>query len=88
MVVPISHPLAARCVQVQSRDTWGQAMTDETPDFSGLDDSALLSARAEMRAELEGLPPLSAAHAALSAWYAASLNELVERARTAWARAN
>jgi hypothetical protein len=53
-------------------------------DFTRLDDSALLSARDRMRADLERLPPGSAGHAALSARLEASLDELVERARKAW----
>jgi hypothetical protein len=63
-------------------------MNEDTPDFTRLDDSALLSMREQMRAELERLPPHSACHAALSARYAASLDELVERARRAWTRAS
>jgi hypothetical protein len=61
-------------------------MTENTPDFTRLDDSALLSARQQMRAELRLLPPHSDGHAALSAWYDASLDELVERARRAWSQ--
>jgi hypothetical protein len=38
-----------------------------------------------MRAELQRLSPHSAARAALAARYDASLDELVERARNAWA---
>jgi hypothetical protein len=41
-----------------------------------------------MRAELQRLPPHSPCHAALTARYDASLDELVERARKAWARAS
>lgn len=59
---------------------------DEPPDFTELDDTALLVMRQQMRAELRGLPPYSAACAALAARYAASLDELVERARAAWTR--
>ena len=55
-------------------------------DFTRLDDSALISARAQMHAELERLPPGSADHATLSALCDASLGELVERARRAWTR--
>jgi hypothetical protein len=40
-----------------------------------------------MRAELQRLPPHSPGYAALTARYDASLDELVERARKAWARA-
>jgi hypothetical protein len=57
-------------------------------DFARLDDSALLSRRAEMRAELERLPPASADHAALSAVYDRSTAEINERARAAWSRAS
>lgn len=65
----------------------GQAMTDEPWDFTRLDDFALLRARAEMRAELERLPPHSAGHAALSARYDASTEEVNDRARNAWTQA-
>ena len=37
----------------------------DSEDFARLDDSGLLSMRAEMRAELERLPPGSPDHAAL-----------------------
>jgi hypothetical protein len=61
--------------------------TSRNPDsFTQLDDSALLTWRARTRAELERLPPRSAAHQALSALYDASLDELVKRARSAWAK--
>ena len=55
-------------------------------DFAELDDSALLTWRARTRAELERLAPKSASREALSALYDASLDEVVERARTAWAQ--
>lgn len=61
---------------------------EESPDFTQLDDTALLSAREQMRAELQRLPPHSPGHAALTARYDASLDELVERARRAWTRAS
>ena len=66
----------------------GQTMqtSDEPADFTRLDDSALLSWRARARTELERLRPRSAAREALSALYDASLDELVERARKAWAK--
>ena len=66
----------------------GQTMqtSDEPGDFTRLDDSALLSWRARARTELERLRPRSAAREALSALYDASLDELVERARKAWAK--
>jgi hypothetical protein len=60
---------------------------EEPPDFTQLDDTALLLKREQMRAELQRLPPHSPGHAALTARYDASLDELVERARKAWARA-
>jgi hypothetical protein len=59
---------------------------DEPASLSQLDDTALLDWRVKTRAELETLPPRSAEHAALSAMYEASLDELVERARKAWAK--
>src|SRR3984957_4920343 len=59
------------------------AMTSNE-DFAQLDDSALLSRRAEMRAELERLPPASPAHATLTALYDKSTEEIDERARKAW----
>jgi hypothetical protein len=60
--------------------------SDGPNDFSLLGDSALLGWRAETRAELERLPPRCAAREALSELYDASLDELVERARRAWAK--
>ena len=56
-------------------------------DFTQLDDTALLRRRAEMRAELERLPPASLAHAALTALYDRSTLEVNDRARAAWAKA-
>ena len=64
------------------------AAEESAPDFTQLDDTALLSAREQMRAELQRLPPHSPGHAALTARYDASLDELVERARSAWTRAS
>jgi hypothetical protein len=61
-------------------------MTDDGNDFTILDDSALLSRRAEMRAELERLPPASPGHAALAALYDRSTHEVNDRARRAWSR--
>lgn len=64
-------------------------MSDDEPaetDFTRLDDSALLTWRAEMRAELERLPPASPDHAALSALYDQSTEEINDRARRAWSR--
>jgi hypothetical protein len=60
----------------------------DSEDFTLLDDSELLSRRAEMRAELERLPPASPDHAALSALYDESTEEVNERARKAWSTAN
>jgi len=62
--------------------------SDETPDFTRLDDTSLLRAREQMRAELQRLPPHSPGHDALTARYDASLDELVRRARKAWTRVN
>ena len=59
---------------------------EELPDFTRLDDTALLSTREQMRAELQRLPPHSPGHATLTARYDASLDELVDRARKAWTR--
>jgi hypothetical protein len=61
---------------------------DDTPDLTQLDDSELISRRAEMRAELERLPPRSADHDALTRAYDASTEEIDNRARRAWTRAS
>jgi hypothetical protein len=61
-------------------------MDDFSDDFTRLDDSALLSLRAEMRAELELLPPASPCHAALAALYDKTTEEVDDRARRAWTR--
>jgi hypothetical protein len=63
-------------------------MDDNSDDFTQLDDSALLSRRAEMRAELERLPPASPGYAALTALYDRSTAEVNHRARKAWSRAS
>jgi hypothetical protein len=55
-------------------------------NLAALDDSALLSLRARMRAELEGLPPNSTARAALVSVYDESTQEVDNRARKAWTR--
>jgi hypothetical protein len=60
----------------------------DSDEFALLDDSALLSRRAEMRADLERLPPASADRAALAELYDLSTEEINERAREAWARAS
>jgi hypothetical protein len=60
----------------------------DSDDFTLMDDSALLSWRAETRAELERLPPGSPDHAALTARYDVSTEEVTDRAREAWSRAN
>jgi hypothetical protein len=57
-------------------------------DFTHMDDSALLSMRADMRAELERLPPASPGHAALAALYDKTTEEVDDRARRAWTRAS
>lgn len=63
-------------------------MDDFSDDFTRADDSALLSLRAKMRAELERLPPGSPGHAALKALYDQSTQEVNDRARKAWSRAS
>lgn len=63
-------------------------MNDDNDDFTRLDDSALLSRRAEMRAELERLPPASPVYAALAALYDLSTTEVDARARKAWSSAS
>ena len=60
----------------------------DNDDFTLLDDSALLSRRAEMRAQLERLPPASPGYAALSALYDESTEEVNDRARKAWSNAS
>jgi hypothetical protein len=59
---------------------------EEVIDFSQMDDSTLLGKRAEMRAQLEHLPPLSPDRARLMFIYDASTAEVNERARAAWTR--
>ena len=59
---------------------------NEYEDFTRLDDSALLTWRADTRAELERLPPTSPSYAALAARYDLSTEEVTERARKAWSR--
>jgi hypothetical protein len=44
--------------------------------------------RAEMRAELERLPPASPDHAALTALYDKTTEEIDDRARKAWIHAS
>ncbi|HUC22493.1 MAG TPA: hypothetical protein VMA73_07285 [Streptosporangiaceae bacterium] len=58
-----------------------QARLDE---FEALDDTALLSRRAEMRAELERLPPGSPGQIALTALCDLSAIIVDDRARAAW----
>lgn len=60
-------------------------MSDDE-DLTAVDDTALLDMRAQMRAELERLPPGSPGHAALTTRYDRSTAEVDARARTAWAR--
>jgi hypothetical protein len=60
---------------------------DQPADFTKLDDSALLSRRAEMRTELERLSPASPRHAALTVLYDKSTQEIDDRARKAWSAA-
>lgn len=61
---------------------------NDIDDFARMDDSALLSWRADTRAELERLAPGSPGHAALTARYDESTEEVTDRAREAWSKAN
>jgi hypothetical protein len=61
---------------------------NDSDEFAPMDDSALISWRAEARAELERLPPGSPDHAALTALYDESTEEVNDRAREAWSTAN
>lgn len=63
-------------------------MTGDIPEFTRLDDCALITWRAQARAELERLPPRSDGHDALSRAYDASTAEICARARAAWTRAS
>lgn len=60
---------------------------DHSGGFTELDDTELLSRRAEMRAELERLPPASSDYDALTALYDKSTEEVNHRAREAWSGA-
>lgn len=62
-------------------------MDDDGDDLAMLDDSALLSRRAEMRAGLERMAPASPGYAALAALYDKSTQEVNDRARKAWSGA-
>jgi hypothetical protein len=83
-------PAAAWCHQSKTNNgTVDMSTMDEfSEDFTRIDDSALLSRRAEMRAELEQLPPGSPDHAVLSAIYDRSTVEIDNRARKAWSSEN
>ena len=59
---------------------------DDIEAFTRLDDSTLLTWRANTRAELERLPPASPGHAELLALYDQSTEEINDRARRAWSR--
>ena len=61
--------------------------TSEDPDFSQLDDSALIGLRVQMRGELERLPPQSPSYAELAVRYGLTTVEINDRARAAWSRA-
>jgi len=63
-------------------------MDDDSGDLTRLDDTTLLSRRAEMRAELERLPPASSVYAELRALYDKSTEEVTDRARVSWSKAN
>jgi hypothetical protein len=72
--------------RLHDRPRQGRTMRDRD-DFTQLDDTALLRRRAEMRTELERLPPASLAHATLTALYDRSTAEINARAREAWSKA-
>jgi hypothetical protein len=55
----------------------------DSDDFTLLDDSALISKRAQLRAELERLTPGSPGRAALAVPYERSTKEIDGRARQA-----
>lgn len=61
---------------------------NDSDDFATLNDSALLTWRAQARAELERLAPGSPSHAALTARYDDSTAEINDRACKAWSRGN
>jgi hypothetical protein len=94
-----THPVGGGMSQPQTREHQDDAMSDDGPvgragkamtsdeEFTRLDDSALLSRRAEMRTELERLPLASPGRAALTALYDKSTQEVNARATQAWARA-
>jgi hypothetical protein len=86
-VQPPPGAAAGRAIKRPGRNEQaGRAMTSDE-DFSDLDDSALLNRRAQMRAELERLPSTSPDHAALTALYDLSTEEVNARATKAWTRA-
>ncbi len=60
----------------------------DSDDFALMDDSALLSWRADTRAELERLPPGSPGPAALTGRYDESTEEVTGRPRVAWSKAH
>jgi hypothetical protein len=63
-------------------------MSDVKDDFTLLDDSALLTWRAETRDGLERMAPASPGYAALAALYDKSTEEVNDRARKAWSNAS
>jgi hypothetical protein len=78
--------VAAGCTSRYDRPPRQTVSISEESDFSQLDDSALISLREEMRAELERLPAFSADRAELAARYDLTTVEINERARAAWSR--
>jgi hypothetical protein len=59
---------------------------EEVTDFTAMDDPTLLAWRADARARLEHLPPLSPDAVQLKFTYDASTIEVDQRARAAWTR--
>jgi hypothetical protein len=62
--------------------------TDESPDFTHLDDPAFLDERARVRGLLEYEPQNAIGRVQLERLYAAMTEEFLRRARIAWSKAS
>ena len=62
--------------------------TDESPDFTHLDDPAFLDERARVRGLLEYEPQHAIGRVRLERLYAAMTDEFLSRARIAWTPAD
>jgi hypothetical protein len=60
----------------------------DSEEFALMDDPALFNWRTQTRAELDGLPPDSPDHAALTARFNKSTDEIADRARAVWSKPN